>query len=95
MKRCGLAEYFAGIYEDDDNWEFESVDWARIASELFSWNRIRIAAQFFASALAFIVLYYPLMRGICWLILALAYWCGTDGAVWPGPYTPYPSDMSL
>ena len=83
------------LFDDDDDepeedWAFESEDWPRIVKELFNRERLRGAAQCVVSALAFLALYYPLMRGYCWLVLAIGYWCGTDGAVWPGPYTPYP-----
>ena len=43
-----------------------------------------------AAMLALIVLYYPIARGYCWLILVIAYRLGTCSE-WPGPYTPYPS----
>lgn len=83
------------LFDDDDDeleedWAFESEDWSRIVKELFNRERLRGAAQCVVSALAFLALYYPLMRGYCWLVLVIGYWCGTDGAVWPGPYTPYP-----
>lgn len=39
--------------------------------------------------------YWPLARGFCWLVLAVGYWCGADGAVWPGPYTPYPERLGF
>ena len=86
------------LFDDDDDeleedWAFESEDWSRIVKELFSREQLRSAAQCVMGALAFLVLYYPLLRGYCWLVLAIAYWCGTDGSVWPGPYTPYPEQF--
>ena len=84
------------LFDDDDDgelqedWEFESEDWALILKELFNWDRVKKLGAYALSALAMMVLYYPLMRGYCWLVLAIAYVCGTDGSVWPGPYTPYP-----
>ena len=39
--------------------------------------------------------YWPIARGFCWLILAIGYWFGVDGAVWPGPYTPYPPNLGF
>lgn len=84
------------LFDDDDDgelqedWEFESEDWALILKELFNWDRVKKLGAYALSALAMMVLYYPLMRGYCWLVLAIAYVCGTDGSAWPGPYTPYP-----
>jgi len=51
--------------------------------------------EFILFAIFVFVAYWPIARGIAWLLLAIGYWCGADGAVWPGPYTPYPPDMSL
>ena len=86
------------LFDDDDDdddelmadWEFESENWALILKELFGWDRAKKLGAYALSALAMMALYYPLMRGYCWLVLAAAYFCGTDGSAWPGPYTPYP-----
>ena len=37
--------------------------------------------------------YWPIARAYCWLVLFLAYLFGVDGAAWPGPYTPFPSQF--
>lgn len=84
--------------DDDDSelqedWEFESEDWALILRELFSWTKVRQVLMCLAGSMVFLAAYYPLMRGLCWLMLAAGYWCGADGAVWPGPYTPYPEQF--
>ena len=76
-----------------ENWEFESENWALILPEVFSWKTLRQVCLLVLGSVAFIAVYYPLMRGICWLILAVGWWFGVDGAVWPGDYTPYPEQF--
>ena len=48
--------------------------------------------EFLLGFLLTMALYYPIVRGYCWLVLVLAYAFGVD-SVWPGPYTPFPSQF--
>lgn len=47
------------------------------------------ARAFFLGFVLTLALYYPVVRGYFWLVLAIAYLVGTN-PTWPGPYTPYP-----
>ena len=74
--------------EEDERWE-----WLRELCHL-AISGVKTCMIFALATLVGVLLYYPIARGYCWLILVIAYWMG-DISVWPGPYTPHPSDGIL